>query len=106
MSVIENNCPAATAAESVADRYISFCGIDCNGNADRLMAMLEAHIQAGDGDTRWCDYFTGKQIQQHAMGQDNLYFVGAQMNNLYSYLESCEDEVALALLWQLEQECC
>ena len=88
------------------DRYVSFCGIDCDGNANRLLAMLENHLATGDGDTRWQTYFQQKREQQAAMNQDNLYFIGAQMNSLYSYLESCDDDAALALLWQLEQECC
>ncbi|MCY0967417.1 N(2)-fixation sustaining protein CowN [Parathalassolituus penaei] len=88
------------------DRYVSFCGIDCDGNARQLMDILNQHLVAEDGDPRWCQYFRDKQLQQQQMGQDSLYFVGAQMNNLYSYLEGCGDEIALQLLWKLEQECC
>ncbi|MDO6681732.1 MULTISPECIES: N(2)-fixation sustaining protein CowN [unclassified Oceanobacter] len=88
------------------DRYVSFCGIDCDGNANRLISMLENHLANDHGDMRWKTYFEQKRAQQAAMNQDNLYFIGAQMNSLYSYLESCEDEEVLSLLWQLEQECC
>lgn len=88
------------------DRYVTFCGIDCDGNADRLMATLEKHLAAGDGDPKWLTYFKQKQAQQHKLSHDNLYFVGAQVNTLYDYFEECEDSEALELLWQLEQECC
>ena len=92
--------------EQETDRYVSFCGIDCDGNARQLMAILDQHLQQQDGDPRWQEYFLGKQQQMLKLGQDNLFFIGALMNNLYSYLEGCADEEALQLLWKLEQECC
>ncbi|WP_221801535.1 N(2)-fixation sustaining protein CowN [Oceanobacter mangrovi] len=98
------NMPENAAAET--DRYVTFCGIDCDGNANLLIDMLNAHLQAGHGDPLWQEYFQQKREQQAKMNHDNLYFVGAQMNSLYSYLEQCEDEEALELLWRLEQECC
>jgi len=88
------------------DRYISFCGIDCDGNANLLLGMLETSIANGKGDSRWHSYFEQKRAQQKKMNHDNLYFVGSQMNSLYSYFEDCEDQQALELLWRLEQECC
>ena len=101
------NTPAAEPhATNQTDRYVSFCGIDCNGNANRLIEMLQANLDANKGDSRWRRYFTDKRAQQQRMQQDNLYFVGAQVNTLYSYFQNCDDQAALALLWTLEQECC
>ena len=91
---------------STSDRYVSFCGIDCNGNADRLIHMLESNLEQGKGNPKWQQYFRDKRSQQHRMQQDNLYFVGSQVNTLHSYFEDCDDQPALALLWTLEQECC
>lgn len=91
---------------SDTDRYITFIGLQCDEKADRFIAMLDGHIEAGDGDERWQAYFKQKRTQQIKMEQDNLQFIGSQMNNLYSYMDDCEDESALALLWKLEQECC
>jgi len=54
----------------------------------------------------WQEYFRQKREQQAKLNQDNLYFVGAQMNNLYAYLETLEDDALYNLLWDLEQECC
>lgn len=89
------------------DRYVSFLDLNCDENANQLIAMLEQHLAtSGKGDAQWQNYFREKQAQQAKMRQDNLHFIGSQMNNLYTYLELCEDEVALKLLWQLEQECC
>lgn len=34
------------------------------------------------------------------------FFVGSQMNNIYAFFSERSDEEALALLYQVEQECC
>ncbi len=89
-----------------ADRYISFCNIECDENANHLMDMLNKHIQAGHGKEQWHSYFQNKMREQLNMGRDNLNFVGNQLNMLYSYFGECEDNDALDLLYKLEQECC
>ncbi|ALG68841.1 N(2)-fixation sustaining protein CowN [Beggiatoa leptomitoformis] len=94
-----------SAAEQT-DRYVSFIGISCDEKADSLINLLEKHVDTGNGDKQWHLYFKQKREQQARMQQDNLHFIGSQMNNLYAYLEQCADEDALKLLWQLEQECC
>lgn len=88
------------------DRYISFCGIECDLNAQRFMKKLDEHISTERGDPRWIEYFRQRRAQQAKMQQDDLYFIGAQMNNLYAYLEAVKDQTLLDLLWQIEQECC
>lgn len=95
-----------SVAVEEADRYVSFAGIPCDANANHLISMLETHLAQADGAVQWQDYFKQKRSQQIKMQHDNLYFVGSQMNNLHAYFEQCEDEGALDLLWQLEQECC
>jgi hypothetical protein len=88
------------------DRYTSFCGIDCDLNADRLIAMLEQNIRAGNGDTKWHSYFAEKRAQQARLRHDNLNFIGHQTNTLYEYFDQCGDQEAKALLYKIEQECC
>ena len=94
------------------DRYVSFCGIDCEGNSARFMQTFLQLLEQGAGDPRWRDYFGGKLQQKEKMQQDNLYFIGAQMNSLYSYLDDCANSGSAGLpelrelLWQIEQECC
>lgn len=88
------------------DRYVSFCGIDCDLKADKLMAMLEAHLEAGSGEAKWINYFQQKRAQQLKNKQDNLNFIGHQTNTLYEYFELCQDQEASKLLYQIEQECC
>lgn len=88
------------------DRYVSFCGLDCDGKADTLIAKLEGQLDSGSGGETWCQYFQQKRAEQAKMKRDNLHFIGNQLNPLYEYFEACEDASALELLYQIEQECC
>ncbi|TCO72422.1 N(2)-fixation sustaining protein CowN [Rhodovulum euryhalinum] len=90
--------------DQTPDRYVSFCGLDCTANADRLMEMLAARM-AGN-ESRWVGYFEKKLAEKARMGTDNLFFAGAQVNALRAFFEEVGDEAALALLWDLEQNCC
>lgn len=91
---------------SITDRYISFCGIDCDEKADKLITILEKHLQAKDGQTLWQKYFSDKCAEQKRMGRDNLNLIGNQINALYEYFNDCADKEAADLLYQIEQECC
>lgn len=88
------------------DRYNSFSGINCDLNADRLIALLEKNINCGNGDKKWHAYFSQKREQQKKLQHDNLSFIGNQTNTLYEYFDLCEDEEAKSLLYKIEQECC
>lgn len=89
-----------------ADRYVSFCNIACDENADKLIAMLDKNIATKQGNERWIQYFGYKREEQKRMNHDNLHFIGNQINTLYEYFKNCDDTVAIELLYQLEQECC
>ena len=91
---------------SKPDRYISFCNIDCDNNANLLVSMLERHLTANHGHAQWHSYFENKRQEQANMQRDNLNFVGNQLNMLYEYFRECDDQNALDLLYQIEQECC
>ena len=90
--------------DTTPDRYLSFLGLDCNGNADRMMAVLAANMETSE--FRWVGYFAQKLEEKRRMGTDNLYFVGSQVNALHAFLEGQDDASGLDLLWHLEQNCC
>lgn len=90
----------------VTDRYISFCGIECEENADKLIECLKVHLDDEKGDASWKAYFRKKREEQRKMSSDNLHFVGSQINPLYEFFELFGDKKALALLEQIERECC
>lgn len=89
-----------------ADRYVSFQDIDCNGNARMLMDYLRSHLNGAGAKSPWAAYFLMKLNQRDALGQDDLLFVGSQINALRSYFEELGDEHAQLLLEQIEEECC
>lgn len=88
------------------DRYISFSGIACDENADKLITLLETNLSANHGSAQWQEYFNNKRVEQKRMKLDNLNLVGSQVNPLYEYFSECEDKEALDLLYKIEQECC
>lgn len=100
------NAIATGENEQQTDRYVSFCGLNCDLKAEQLIAMLDNNISAGKGDKRWHTYFTQKRTQQAKLQHDNLNFIGHQTNTLYEYFEQCNDQEAKELLYQIEQECC
>lgn len=88
------------------DRYITFEGLECDENAAAIVSAIHRHIGGDGGASRWGDYFRMKFVEQQRLGVDDLFFVGSQMNNLFDFFAVCEDEAALELLYQVEQECC
>lgn len=88
------------------DRYVSFCGIECDIQAERLMERVTTLINQKKGDNQWHRYFTYKLEQKAKMNHDDLFFIGAQMNTLTEFLQSTKDEIALDMLWRIEQQCC
>lgn len=88
------------------DRYVSFVGLSCDDNAQRLISMLDHNINQGKGDDKWHTYFIKKRAEQLRMKHDDLNFIGHQTNTLYEYFAVCEDEEAKILLYKIEQQCC
>lgn len=97
---------SSSAKKPHSDRYISFCNIACDENSDKLIAMLNKHLDAKHGNPKWQEYFHLKCLEQKNMQRDNLNLIGNQTNPLYEYFTECADQEALDLLYQIEQECC
>jgi hypothetical protein len=89
-----------------ADRYISFEGIDCDGNADRVMAYIEQLLKLPDRNNAFWDYFMNKRTGGSGPRPDNLFLIHSNINQVRELFESCQDEEALNLLLRLEEECC
>lgn len=88
------------------DRYVSFKGIDCDGNARRLIACLRRHIDDPEKTNPFWEQFKLKLNPTSGPRYDELYLVHAYINVIREYLEHMQDAEALALLEQLEEECC
>jgi len=89
------------------DRYVSFAGIDCTGNSRKLMAMLLGHIgDAPNSDPFWEKFRTKLERAGTPGNPDELFLIHAYINNIREFFEACDDRDALALLDQIEKECC
>ncbi|MDD5058768.1 MAG: N(2)-fixation sustaining protein CowN [Sideroxydans sp.] len=85
------------------DRYISFDGIDCNGNARRVMELI---AQYRDPSDPFWDYFAAKRQPRSGPPPDDLFLVHCHLNQIRELFEECADQHALDLLSALEEECC
>jgi len=94
-------CPCT----QTTDRYVSFKGIDCAGNARAIMARIEYHMTHGHGSAFW-DYFMNKRHPASGPKPDDLFLIHANLNQVRELFEEAEDENALELLFRLEEECC
>ncbi len=94
------------------DRYVSYQNIDCAGNSKRLMEMLRQHIDCPEKTNAFWEKFkqklaqVGQPQQNHGRCLDELFLIHTYINNLYEIFEQYEDQPALALLDQIERECC
>lgn len=95
-----------TGIPTKVDRYITFEGIDCEERVRRIVA----HIRSCIGDTAKPSplhtYFAVKLDEIEGRGQDELYFVGSQVNPLRELFDHHGDAAAIDLLEQIEEECC
>jgi N(2)-fixation sustaining protein CowN len=89
------------------DRYISFEGIECDEQARRVLDCIRDCIKApGWSAFAWSAYFERKLVEIARMGQDELFFVGSQVNYIRALFEHHEHRAGLDLLDQIEDECC
>lgn len=88
------------------DRYVSFGGIDCNGNASLVMGMIERNLLEPISSGPFWEYFFAKRKPASGPPPDDLFLVHCHLNQIRELFEECADEEALALLTQLEVECC
>ena len=98
------NCGCRPSTPS--DRYISFDNIDCAGNARRLMAMIDRHINQPERNNAFWDYFRQKASGGSGPAPDDLFLIHCHLNQIRELFEAWDDQEALRLLDQIELECC
>ena len=98
--------------QNSTDRYVTFNDIDCAGNSKRLMKLLRTHIDDPNKSNLFWEKFKtmlakiGKPEENNGHSIDELFLIHTYINNLYEIFEEYEDVEALALLDQIERECC
>ncbi len=94
------------------DRYVTFKGIDGDANARSLMAMLRHYIDDPATTNAFWERFkeklamTGSAEANHGRVLDELFLVHSYINNIRELFEEQNDQEALALLQQVEEESC
>ena len=88
------------------NRYISFEGTDCEEKSSKIISHIKHYAENPPHPCPWSDYFRDKLESSLALGQDELFIVCSQMNNVRSLFEEYEDTEALNLLEQVEEDCC
>ena len=88
------------------NRYVSFEGTDCEEKSHQIIGYVKQYTEKPPRSSPWSDYFRDKLESSLALGQDELFLVYSQMNNVRSLFEEYEDTEALNLLEQVEEDCC
>ena len=94
------------------DRYVSYKNIDCKGNSKQLMTLLCRHIDDPEKSNPFWEKFKemlsliGVTQEKGSRHIDELFLIHTYINNLYEIFEEYDDNIALALLEQIERECC
>lgn len=100
----QQNCGCKSAP--APDRYVSFKDIDCDGNARQLMAMIDSHLEDAAKNNAFMSYFQAKRAGGSGPKPDDLFLIHSNINQIREFFEHCADEEGLALLLQIEEECC
>ncbi len=96
----------ACGCESPTDRYKTFAGIDCDGNARKIMALIENYAErAGETKPFW-DYFLAKRHPRSGPKPDDLFLIHCHLNQIRELFDTWGDSESRALLVQVEEECC
>lgn len=88
------------------DRYVSFKGIDCDGNADKLMEIIEHYAAKPSSYKAFWAYFLQKRTAKSGPDPDSLFLIHAHINSIREAFEEYEDTQALELLFWIEENCC
>lgn len=97
-----------TPQPDAADRYVSFVGIDFEGNMARVLAHLDRYIK----DPAWSNAFWQRFSQRLESATnsetpvaDRLLLMHSHVYYMVELFEEADDEQALADLHKLEREC-
>lgn len=94
------------------DRYVTFKGIDGDGNARRLVTMMRRHIDDPETSNPFWEHFKKKLAlcnspeSNNGRVLDELFLIHSYINNIRELLEEQDDREALQLLDRIEEESC
>ncbi len=88
------------------DRYTTFHGIDCAGNARRVMEFIERNTMTSGAPHPFLAYFLAKRTPRSGPAPDDLFLIHSNLNQIRELFEESGNAQALELLFKLEEECC
>lgn len=88
------------------DRYVSFEGIDCDGNARRVMHCIERLLELPGRSNAFWEYFMKKREGGSGPKPDDLFLIHSNINQVRELFETWADDETMELLVLLEEECC
>ena len=59
--------------ENQTDRYKTFAGIDCDGNARQVMALIEKYVAQVEESRAFWEYFMAKRQPRSGPKPDDLF---------------------------------
>ena len=92
-----------SAALTSVDRYLTFKGIDFDGQANRMLERIESHTR--NVDNLFWTYFSKRRNATNGARCDDLLLLASFVNQIRELFEEHDDEIGLAWLDQLENEC-
>lgn len=92
--------------QKTTDRYVSFDGIDCDGNARKVMELIEANMHKVENDLPFWEYFMKKRTPKSGPKPDDLFLIHCHINQVRDLFDKTGDRAAQELLIQVEEECC
>lgn len=88
------------------DRYVTFLGIDFEGQTRRVMQRIELHtLGVGGQDNAFWQYFRRRREARNGVQCDDLLLLASFVNQVRELFEAMADDQGLAMLDQLEDEC-
>jgi hypothetical protein len=87
------------------DRYVTFLGIDFDGQTRQVMDRIEMHTLRGAHDNAFWAYFRKRREARNGVQCDDLLLLAAFVNQVRELFEQLGDEEGTAMLERLEEEC-
>lgn len=94
---------------STRDRYVSFTGIDCEGNAKVVIERVVALLERPEVCNAFWQRFLTRLAEAGKVGArkaDELCLACSHTYYIEELFEAHDDELGLAALRRLEDECC
>ena len=72
----------ACGCENQTDRYKTFAGIDCDGNARQVMALIEKYAAQVEESRAFWEYFMAKRQPRSGPKPDDLFLIHCHINQI------------------------